>query len=59
MLKLSVTAALAYLNPASMVQPTKHVPNLGHVVIVRKDTLVVAYQSLPGGALSGGRLTDR
>jgi len=51
MLKLSVTPALANLNPARTVQPTKHVPYLGHVVIVRKDTLVVAYQSLPGSAI--------
>lgn len=38
MLKLSVTAALANLNPSGTLQPTKHVPNVGHVVIVRKDT---------------------
>jgi len=50
MLKLSVTPALPNLDPTSAVQPTKHVPNRGHVVIVRKDRLVVAYQSLPGSA---------
>jgi len=38
------------LNPASTVQPTQHVPNLGHPVIVPKDTLVVPYRSLPGSA---------
>jgi hypothetical protein len=54
MLKLSVTPALANLNPARKVQPTKHVPNLGHVVIVRKDTLLVAYQSLPDASVDLG-----
>jgi hypothetical protein len=47
MLKLSVTPALANLSPAGTVEPTKHVPNLGHVVIVGGDTVLVAYASLP------------
>ena len=51
MLKLSVAPALPNLNPAITVQPTKHVPDLGHVVIVRKDALLVGYQSLPGSTI--------
>ena len=47
MLKLSVTATPPNLNPASTSEATKHVANLGHVVIVGRDMLLVAYPSLP------------
>jgi len=58
MLKLSVTPALANLNPAISVQPTQHVPNLGHVVIVGGDTILVAYASLPIFRDESGDPTD-
>jgi len=53
MLQLAVTAALANLNPSGAAQPAQHIANLGHVAIIRKDTLLVAYRSLPGSAGAG------